>query len=206
MRALLWCLVSVMMMVARPALVEPEAGPAQSEMARDVLAEINQVRTRPRSYIPMLREHRSRFRGSVLHRPGQIDIQTFEGPAAVDEAIRFLERQAPLPALIQDTTLDIIAREHVRDQGISGALGHYGHDGRDFTERLRRRGADPWGGENISYGYDTAREVVIQLLVDDAVPDRGHRTNLFRAAYVRAGADCGPHRLYGHMCVIDFGY
>ena len=72
--------------------------------------------------------------------------------------------------------------------------------------RVARRGGDPYGGENISYGYDTAREVIIQLLVDDNIADRGHRVNLFRDGYVRAGVSCGPHAVFNHMCVIDYGY
>ncbi|QTC90828.1 CAP domain-containing protein [Brevundimonas goettingensis] len=108
--------------------------------------------------------------------------------------------------LSPDLILALTAGDHVADQGPSGFIGHYGSDGWDFATRVTRRGGDPYGGENISYGYDTAREVIIQLLVDDNIADRGHRVNLFRDGYVRAGVSCGPHAVFNHMCVIDYGY
>ena len=175
-------------------------------LAREVLVEINAMRADPRGYIAVLDAYRTQFRNDIVKRPGLIDIKTWEGVHAVDEAIRFLRRQTPLSVLAHDPLLDRVALDHVDDQGPTGFIGHYGSNGRDLADRLRRRGAEPYGGENISYGYDTAREVAIQLLVDDNVPDRGHRHNTFRDGYVRAGVSCGPHAVFNHMCVIDYGY
>lgn len=164
------------------------------------------MRADPRGYVAVLRAYRDQFRGDVVERPGRISIQTREGVAAVDEAIDFLMAQEPMPPLEPDAILGLAAADHARDQGPAGFTGHHGSDGWDFATRVTRRGGEPYGGENISYGYDTAREVMIQLLVDDNVPDRGHRVNLFRPGYVRAGVGCGPHRVFSYMCVIDYGY
>lgn len=178
----------------------------EARLAREVLDEMNRLRTDPRAYIPVLEDYRAQFQGDQVVRPGRVTIQTREGTAAVDEAIRFLRRQPAVAPLRPDALLELTARDHVADQGPTGFVGHYGSDGRDFTARIARRGGDPYGGENVSYGYDTAREVVIQLLVDDNVHDRGHRVNLFRPDYVRAGVGCGPHAVFYYMCVIDYGY
>jgi uncharacterized protein YkwD len=35
-------------------------------------------------------------------------------------------------------------------------------------------------GENISYGTTKPREIMIALAIDDGVPDRGHRTTIFK--------------------------
>ncbi len=178
----------------------------EARLAQEVMEEMNRLRMDPQAYISVLEEYRAQFQGDQVIRPGRITIQTREGVAAVDEAIRFLRRQPPLPPLRPDRILSLTAMDHVVDQGPTGFVGHYGSDGWDFSTRAIRRGGDPYGGENISYGYDTAREVLIQLLVDDNIQDRGHRVNLFRPGYVRAGVGCGPHSLFYYMCVIDYGY
>jgi hypothetical protein len=74
-----------------------------------------------------------------------------------------------------------------------------------MSTRISRYGT--WNGsaaENISYGSDTPRDVVISLLVDDGVPSRGHRTNILAAGSRFAGVGCGRHTQYGTMCVIDY--
>lgn len=182
----------------------PVGGEAQ--LSAEVMAEMNRLRVDPRGYIAELEAYRLQFEGDIVIRPGRISIQTREGVAAVDEAIQFLRRQPPVAALRPDGFLDLTARDHVLDQGPAGFVGHHGSDGWDFSTRAVRRGGDPYGGENISYGYDTAREIIIQLLVDDNVANRGHRVNLFRPGYVRAGVACGRHALYYFMCVINYGY
>jgi len=188
-------------------VTEPAPAAADSSVARDLVSEVNLARTDPRAYAAKLRAHRRLYVGHVLRQPGQIDIVTQEGVAAVDEAIAHLERQRPVPALDHDEALAAAALDHVSDQGPKGALGHASSDGRNFTHRFTRRGAAPYGGENIAYGSpQSAEAVVLQLLVDDGVRDRGHRKNIFQTGYRRIGAACGTHATYRYMCVTDFGY
>ena len=60
-------------------------------------------------------------------------------------------------------------------------------------------------GENIDYGTKTgAEDVVISLVVDDGVPSRGHRTNIFNPQFTHLGAWTGGHGLYGSMTTIDY--
>jgi uncharacterized protein YkwD len=59
-------------------------------------------------------------------------------------------------------------------------------------------------GENVAYGQRTARDVVSAFIVDDGVPGRGHRKNLYNAGYHFMGVDCGPHSVYGTTCAITF--
>lgn len=51
-------------------------------------------------------------------------------------------------------------------------------------------------GENIAYGTNTALETLIGLIVDDGVPSRGHRENIFVADWKLMGAFTGYHSYY----------
>ena len=156
----------------------------------EVLSEINFARMHPSDYARELRS--TAFDGA-----------SSEDPDAVEEAIVFLERQPALPPLERDGRIAAAAREHAANQGARGDMGH-GPTG-SLGRRLQENGV--WAGlsaENISYGYDDARDVVRQLIIDSRVPSRGHRRNIFTRDYRAAGVACGPHRSYGAMCVIDF--
>jgi uncharacterized protein YkwD len=75
-----------------------------------------------------------------------------------------------------------------------------------MQERIERHGTVLQGviGENIAYGPSDPRRLVMQLIIDDGVPDRGHRKNLYNSKFNSAGVACGPHPDFGTMCVINF--
>ena len=189
---------------AQDAQTAPAAAPATYPASADLIAEINAARTDPQAYAAHLRAYRAQFEGEVVNRPGRGAIRPLEGVASVDEAIAFLEAQTPMPAFAPDANLDRAAADHVADQGPAGLASHVGSDGRDATGRAQAYGAYSGVAENMSFGEPTARDVVIQFLVDAGVPSRGHRANLF-GAYVTVGAACGAHVRYGQMCVVDMG-
>ncbi len=175
-----------------------------SPVEREVFSELNLVRSDPQGYAEYLVEWRQYFRGNQLHRPGEIILITHEGAAAFDEAIEFLRASKPLPALKLSRGLSLAAKAHVTDQK-DGATGHESSDGTQPWERMNRYGT--WQervAENISYGGNTARGVVIQLMVDDGVPDRGHRVNMFAPEYRFVGVACGAHAGFRDMCVMDY--
>jgi uncharacterized protein YkwD len=170
-----------------------------------VLEELNLARTNPKTYALLLQDYRATFNGKIAKRPGKIDLMTSEGTRAVDEAIRALNKQSPLDALRPSKGMSLGARDHVRDIGPKGITGHNGSDGSRPFDRINRYGEwQQTAGENISFGNDEGRAVLIQLIVDDAVPNRGHRTNIFKKEFNRIGIACGPHKVYGTMCVQTF--
>ena len=57
-------------------------------------------------------------------------------------------------------------------------------------------------GESISYGQDQPIEVILQLAIDDGVPSRGHRNNMFNTGFVKAGIFTGDHKAYRKSTVI----
>jgi hypothetical protein len=42
------------------------------------------------------------------------------------------------------------------------------------------------------------------LIIDDGVPDRGHRTTIFNGALNVIGVSCGPHLTFRTMCTMDY--
>lgn len=191
------CLVSVLAVQAFA--IDQNAG-------RQVLTEMNLARTKPQVYAGFLREMRKDFKGKLYRMPGsKVLLQTREGVAAVDEAIRFLSRQKALSALGWSSGLADAAAELVKEQSGNGGTGHNGKQSGGMRERIERHGT--WSGrigENIAYGPFDARLLVMQLIIDDGVPDRGHRKNHFSTAFGVAGVACGSHPDFEGMCAIDF--
>ncbi|WP_432770342.1 MAG: CAP domain-containing protein [Sphingopyxis sp.] len=178
------------------------AAAAPSRFESGVLAELNRFRGDPAAYADVLRSYRPRFEGRLLiaEAGDEIDILTNEGVAAVDEAIRHLRAQKPLTRLTPSDLLARAAADHVADQSRSGAVGHYTR-GDGPGERMKARGGGPYVNEVITYGHHSPEGVVHQLLIDDGVPDRGHRYSLLRTTHRYAGIACGPHRVHRTMCV-----
>jgi uncharacterized protein YkwD len=179
--------------------------PRASPVERAVVQEMSDARTRPRAYAQHLRDLTGSFEGTLWKRPGRVPLRTDEGLAALQEAIRFLESVRPVGPLRFHEGLARAARLHARDLGPRGALDHLGADGSTLSTRLNRLGA--WEGtvaENISTLEEDPRQIVIQLLVDDGIPGRGHRKNLFNPDLHQAGAGMAVHRDYRIVTVIDY--
>ena len=175
------------------------AAPDRFEQA--VLKEINRARAHPREVAGELRRYRANFHGLVAHENGDpVGTTTFEGAGAVDEAIAFLEAQAPLPPLDDGVILTRAARDWAETQGSAGAVGHGSGPG----ARVRAAGGDIYVGETISYGMPTPAAVARQFIIDDGQPRRGHRALLFSAGYRFAGVGCAAHARFGSLCVVDY--
>jgi len=178
------------------------ASAAPSRFEAGVLAELNRFRSDPAAYTDVLRSYRPRFEGKLLiaEAGSEVDILTNEGVAAVDEAIRDLRHEKPLPRLQQSDMLAPAPAEHVAVPARSGAAGAHTR-GAGPGERMKARGGGPYVNEVITYGHHSPAGVVHQLLIDDGVPDRGHRHSLLRPTHRYAGVACGPHRVHRTMCV-----
>lgn len=78
----------------------------------------------------------------------------------------------------------------------SGEKGLLGHDRQDCP--------GGFAGENCAYGYATGLEIVMQLLIDEGIPDYGHRVNLFHSEWRGLGAAIRTHRDYRFCAVQNF--
>lgn len=180
-----------------------------SPLEKDVILEMNKVRSNPRKYAERyIRPRLKLYRGKHYCMPNNVMMMTQEGEAAVNECLSVLAGAEAVGLLSPVKGLWMAAWDHATDQGATGNIGHTGNDGSTPEKRIMRHGTfigDISGyGENIAYGLDTGREIVCGLLIDDGVPDRGHRINTLQKSFTQTAASCGPHPCYGVVCVITF--
>lgn len=177
-----------------------------SPLEKEVIYEVNLFRSNPaayaQKYIAPLVDY---YEEKILNYPDDRPVRTKEGVKALRECVRFLNDAMPVPIMYPDESLTMAASDHQVDQAKTGRTGHIGNDKSGMRERIERHGK--WLvriAENISYGSNAARQIVIFLLIDDGVPNRGHRDNLLHPDFKSIGVSCGIHPRYETMCVMDF--
>lgn len=177
-----------------------------SELEKAILEETNLLRRDPQAYADLLAQLKSYYQDKILALPQEIQEQTQEGVSAVDEAIAALKAASSLPELTLSSGLSRAARDHATDIGSKGLVSHTGSDKSTMRERMDRYGE--WSGssaENITFNSSlNARRHIMALLIDDGVPNRGHRKNLLNPALKVTGVACAPHSQYGYTCVMTY--
>jgi len=177
-------------------------------LEKDVVLEMNKVRTNPRKYAELYIQPRIKyFNGNRYSAPGRITLVTQEGAAAVNDCVNALNRASSVGILKPEKGLSRAAKDHAADQSKTGQTGHNSSDGSTPETRMKRYGAfsGSWTyGENISYGDATGRDIVCSLLIDDGVPNRGHRTNIMNKAFTQIGTGTDTHKQYRTSCTIDY--
>ncbi len=58
--------------------------------------------------------------------------------------------------------------------------------------------------ECLAFGFRHPRNIVLQLLIDDGVPSRGHRLSLLDPNFTVMGVGFQPHKFQNYVCVLDF--
>jgi uncharacterized protein YkwD len=170
-----------------------------------VLSALNTARTSPSTVASWLTELSGNCTGTRLKRPAwPLPVQTAEGVSAVREAIAALRQQPALLPVSSSAALTAAARDQAADLARTGGTSHTGSDGSTVTTRVARYGV--WRislSENIDYApMMSGRDVIESLIVDDGVPDRGHRRNIYEPSARFVGIACGPHPKYTATCVI----
>lgn len=172
-----------------------------SDLEADVILELNKARANPAKYAELYIKPRIKnFKGKIYNG----NLITREGSSVVQECVRVMSSTPKLSPLSVDNELTEFAKYHTEKQSKTVLVGH-NKPGKSFKKRskfLVKKGL--MVGENISYGDNSGREIVISLLIDDGVSGRGHRKNIFTEGYTHVGASYGDHKLFRHMCTIDF--
>ena len=181
-----------------------------SNLEKDVILHLNMVRSNPPKYARDFIAPRSRYyKGKLYREPWEpsnfAGYVKQEGVEAVRECVSAMEQTSSVALLRPSKGLTLAAADHAVDQFHTGDTGHIGSDGSKTLTRFARHG---WWqtimGENISYGPVTGREIVVGLLVDDGIRDRGHRENILNSQFRVVGVSIQKHPVYRYVCVIDF--
>lgn len=94
---------------------------------------------------------------------------------------------------------------HANDMGKNGKIGHVSSDGNDLQTRIKRyHQGHTVLAETCNYGNDDALTIVIQLLIDDNIPDKKHRNIMLGKDFLHMGVSIKVHKAYGANCVMDF--
>lgn len=140
------------------------------KLSKDVFDTINCIRTNPAYFVPDLSAMRARFSGNT-YTPADSDCAIYmeEGVSAVEEAISFLKIASSTHPLTRRPELDHTAKLLVDAIGPMGATSH-GKEEFSVKSRVQQafeQGAKHKIAENISLGFSSAKEIVLQFVIDD---------------------------------------
>ena len=156
------------------------ANPNTSQTAKEILSEINRVRTNPQGYAQWLEEQRQYYDGIWLNLPGEKPVRTNKGQKALEEAIATLKDQKPLSPLAVSEETSANATVKLENFATANNIQY------------------------ISYGRVTAKGIVMSLVVDDLFPDRRRRNNLLSPEVENTGVVCKPDPRYAKVCAIAY--
>ncbi|CDW74373.1 UNKNOWN [Stylonychia lemnae] len=170
-----------------------------------ILNYTNQARTDPKSFIPYLQQILATQDTPPPNLRGRFPYNLVEGTAIINETIDFLNNTQPLNILVWDQRLNQSCEVLVNDTGKLGLLQHETSNGTTMSERIRQYVMDANTiGENLAFGYTTPFSVVLALIIDDGIPNRGHRANIFKPQFRFMGGYTGPHSRFRTMSCQDF--
>ena len=181
-----------------------------SVLEKNIILHLNMARTDPSRYSQEFIAPRGAFYNNKMYlAPGGpenfIGLQTQEGFNAAYETAKVMNNTKALGSLKAHKKLTLAAQDHATDQSKYGGIGHASHDGSTLQNRVERHGK--WQhtiGGNIINAANLGLDVVVGLLIDDGVENRGHRTNILQKNYKVVAVACDKHPSYGRVCVMNF--
>ena len=131
-----------------------------------------------------------------------VQEKQMENSSYIRSLHRDLKKTGRLAPLNPAKDLTAVAQGHARESGKKGSTGHQG-----FKRRFEGLLGNPYMhvGENCSYGYEKAIDIVISLLIDAGVKELGHRNNILSTDFNSVGISIQTHKTYNVNCVMDFG-
>ena len=170
-----------------------------SEFKRELVNEINRLRTNPKKFTKTLKDYMTCITGKVLYFPGNdSSITTEEGADAYIEAIDYLMKIESREPLIPSKGLCRICEEYIskisqiddiESVNLDKILNKYGNYKGSFSRA-------------IDFGGERPENVVVYLVVCDGDKSRGQRSTLLNPQVKLVGVGTGKHISYGYFSVI----
>ena len=170
-----------------------------SAFKRELVNEINRLRTNPKRFTSTLKDYMKCIKDKVLHFPGsETSISTEEGVEPYNEAIEYLvklERREPLnPSkglcrICEEYISQIKHIEDIESVDLDDIIKKFG----DFKGSFSRA---------IDFGGERPENVVVYLIVCDGDPSRGTRDTLLNPEVKLVGVGTGKHDNFGYFSVI----
>ena len=155
-------------------------------------------------YINLVRINPKKFENEVLN-PFLKENKKFSRKY-IKSLRKDLTKTKRLSPFIYTDELFKFAKHHAKTTGKIGKTGHrsiYLKGYKSRTKKLLKSYSSV--GENIHYGSNNPKEIVIELLIDDGIKGVGHRKNILSTNYVHASVSMQPHKKYTFNTVIEFG-
>ena len=171
-----------------------------SNFNKELLDEINFLRTNPRRYSKKLSKYIDYFKDNVLYIPGtNVGIPTEEGAEAYKQAIDSLLKESRREPLIPSKGLCQVAETLVSEaQKDADNVGNI-----DIEKMIKKMGTYKGCLSRIfEFGGETPEQVVVNSVVCDGDPSRGQRQSLLNAEVKRIGIANGKHEAYGHVTTL----
>lgn len=83
--------------------------------------------------------------------------------------------------------------------------GHTGRGGSSSSDRIKKYVVTSRTGENLAYRtVRSSEDMILDLIIDEGIPSRGHRKNIMSPDFTHTGISCGCHAVYGDICCFAF--
>lgn len=130
-----------------------------------------------------------------------VDSMNLPKNSSVNSLFSTLKKSKKTGALLPQKDLYEVAQSHAENSGKKGTVGH-----QNVTARFKKM-APRYSetAENCDYGNDKALDIVMSLLIDEGVADRGHRENILDKNLKSVGVAIREHKKFDFTCVMDFG-
>lgn len=165
-----------------------------TQQEKSVIYYINIVRTNPKLFA-------SKYLKNYL------DTAPIKQTEYLKSLIIELNTMPPIDLLEPQYDLFEIAKKHATNMGLQGKTGHVNMNGEGYENRameLSKRYEKAM--ENCQYGYSDGLSIVIDLLIDEDIPDLSHRKSLLNKDVKYIGTAIRKHKVYHYNCVIEMGY